>query len=249
MRLKDKVAIITGAAQGIGESVARAFAREGARVVLGDINEAGVKGTAEDIKASGGKAVAVRCDVTRMADLDGLVAAALKEHGKIDVLVNNAGIYFLRTMEETTEEVWDKTFNTQVRAMFFLCQKVVPQMEKQGKGKIINIGSIFGAHGVPVSCAYGSAKMAIHGMSRCLAIELGPRKINVNVIAPGNIQTPINDPLYDYMGGKENLLPYYPIGRLGVVDDIAHAALYLASDESDFVTGAIYFVDGGYSAQ
>lgn len=249
MRLKDKVAIITGAARGIGEAIAKSYAREGAKVVLGGLHGDTVQRPAEEIRASGGEAVAVKCDVTIMADLDTLVASALKEYGKIDILVNNAGNYFLRPIEEVTEEIWDSIFNCHVRGPFFLCQKVIPHMEKQGKGKIINVGSIFGENGVPVSCPYGSAKTAVNGMTRCLAIELGSRKINVNVIAPGNIQTAINDPLYEYMGGRENLLPYYPIGRLGVVEDIAPLAVYLASEESDFVTGAVFFVDGGYSAQ
>ena len=250
MRLKDKVAIVTGASSGIGRAVALRFGQEGAHVCvngLAHMQEA--EAVAAQIRQMGRRAIAVKADVSRPADIDAMVAATIREFGRLDILVNNAGIMHIRSVLETTEEIWDRTIDINLKGHFFCAQKVIPHMIAQGKGRIINLGSIFGETGVPNACAYGVTKIGIHGMTKMMAIELAPHRITVNAVAPGNVVTPLNDPLYALVGGQHVLAKSYPIGRVGRVEDIAPAAVYFASDEADFVTGAVLFVDGGYAAQ
>ena len=250
MKLKEKVAIVTGASSGIGRAVALRFGQEGASVVVnGFTHMADAEAVAAQIRQMGRRAIAVKADVSRLADIDALVATTLGEFGRLDILVNNAGIMHLRSVLEMTEELWDQTMDINLKGHFFCAQKVIPHMIKQGKGRIINLGSIFGETGVPNACAYGVTKIGIHGMTKMMAVELAPHRITVNAIAPGNVVTPLNDPLYALVGGQQALAKSYPIGRLGRVEDIAPAAVYFASEEADFITGAILFVDGGYAAQ
>ena len=250
MKLKDKVAIVTGASSGIGKAVALRFGQEGAHVCvngLAHMNEA--EAVAAQIRQAGRRAIAVKADVSRPAEIEAMVAATVREFGRVDILVNNAGIMHIRSVLETTEEIWDRTLDINLKGHFFCAQKVIPHMMAQGKGRIINLGSIFGEAGVPNACVYGVTKIGIHGMTKMMAIELAPHRITVNAVAPGNVVTPLNDPLYALVGGQDILAKSYPIGRVGRVEDIAPAAVYFASDEADFVTGAILFVDGGYAAQ
>ncbi len=247
MKLKGKVAIITGASSGIGASVARRFAQEGASACLvGNKNFEQMQDTVKLYSQNGGKAVTVKADLLNIKSLDGIVETALKEFGKIDMLINCAGVMYLRNLEELTEEEWDKIFDINVKAAFFMTQKVAPHLKE--KSKIIFIGSIFGPAGVPSAASYSSTKMALHGLTKNLAIELAPRKINVNAVAPGNVVTPLNDPLYEKFG-KDGVRALYPIGRLGEVEDISNAIAFLVSDEADWITGTILSVDGGYLAQ
>jgi NAD(P)-dependent dehydrogenase (short-subunit alcohol dehydrogenase family) len=204
---------------------------------------------AAEIRRVGRRAIAVKADVSRPADIDTMVAAAIREFGRVDILVNNAGVMHIRSVLETTEEIWDRTLDINLKGHFFCAQKVIPHMIAQGKGRIINLGSIFGETGVPNACVYGVTKIGIHGMTKMMAIELAPHRITVNAVAPGNVVTPLNDPLYALVGGQDVLARSYPIGRVGRVEDVAPAAVYFASDEADFVTGAVLFVDGGYAAQ
>jgi NAD(P)-dependent dehydrogenase (short-subunit alcohol dehydrogenase family) len=250
MRLRDKVAIVTGASSGIGKAVALRFGQEGAHVCvngLAHMDEA--EAVAAQIRQVGRRAIAVKADVSRPADIDTMVAATIREFGRVDILVNNAGVMHIRSILETTEEIWDRTLDINLKGHFFCAQKVIPHMIAQGKGRIINLGSIFGETGVPNACVYGVTKIGIHGMTKMMAIELAPHRITVNAVAPGNVITPLNDPLYALVGGQEVLAKSYPIGRVGRVEDVAPAAVYFASDEADFVTGAVLFVDGGYAAQ
>ena len=250
MKLKDKVAIVTGASSGIGRAVALRFGQEGAHVCvngLAHMDEA--EAVAAQIRQMGRRATAVKADVSRLADIDAMVAATIREFGRVDILVNNAGIMHIRSVMETTEEVWDRTMDINLKGHFFCAQKVIPHMIAQEKGRIINLGSIFGETGVPNACVYGVTKIGIHGMTKMMAIELAPHRITVNAVAPGNVVTPLNDPLYALVGWQQVLAKSYPIGRVGRVEDIAPAAVYFASDEADFVTGAVLFVDGGYAAQ
>ena len=256
MKLEGKVAIVTGASSGIGRAGALALAEAGADVVVnGRSQMQKAEEVAHLIEAMGRKALAVRADVSKSEDVDRLVSQTVDTLGKVDVLFNNAGIFESATLEETSDEMWHRVVDVNLAGHFHCCRRVVPEMKKLGKGKIINNGSIFGHQGVPNAVAYGVAKMGIHGLTRCLAVELAPHKINVNAVAPGNVVTPINDLFYksmagdsgDIEAGKRETAKLYPWGRLGEVGDIAPALVYFASDDSDFVTGQILFIDGGYS--
>jgi len=258
MRLEKKVAFVTGTASGIGARTALEFGREGAKVCCADRDLDGAKITAEKIyqEAGADNAMAVKVDVTQGAEVEKAVAQVHEKWGKIDILANIAGILFMKDFLEHSEEIWDKTLTVNAKGPFLCAKAVAPYMMKQRSGKIINVGSIFGHNGVPGCLAYGVSKMAIHGLTRMLSVELAPYNIKVNAVAPGNIVTPINIPLYKSMSpkgdveeGKRILAEkLYPIGRLGEVEDIAKGMVYLASDDSDFVTGHILFIDGGYSA-
>jgi NAD(P)-dependent dehydrogenase (short-subunit alcohol dehydrogenase family) len=258
MRLKGKVAIVTGASSGIGAQTALAFGREGAKVCCTGRTVARAQAIADQINKETGSdnAMAVKMEVTQNAEVESTVAQVHNKWGRIDILVNNAGIFYMKSLLEHSEEIWDSTMAVNVKGQFLCVKAVVPYMMKQRNGKIINVGSIFGHNGVAGCLAYGVSKVAIHGLTRMLAVELAPYNIKVNAIAPGNIITPINIPLYESMSpkgdveeGKRILAEkYYPIGRLGDVRDVAQGMIYLASDESDFVTGHILFIDGGYSA-
>jgi 3-oxoacyl-[acyl-carrier protein] reductase len=257
MRLKGKVAIVTGASSGIGARTALEFAHEGAKVCCAGRVVTRTQATADQInKEMGtGNAIAIKMDVTQNADVESMVAQVHNKWGRIDILVNNAGILYMKSFLEHTEKIWDATMAVNVKGQFLCAKAVVPYMMEQKNGKIINVGSIFGHNGVTGCLAYGVSKMAIHGFTRMLAVELAPYNIKVNAVAPGNIVTPINTPLYESMSPKGDIEEgkrilaekYYPIGRLGDVSDIAQGMIYLASEESDFITGHILFIDGGYS--
>ena len=257
MILEGKVAIVTGASSGIGAATALEFGREGAKVCCADKTFGGAQGIANQINKESGadKAIALKMDVTRSSEVDAVVSTVLQKWGKIDILANIAGILYMKSFLDHSEEIWDDTMGVNVKGHFICAKAVAPLMMKQRHGKIINVGSIFGHNGVQGCLAYGVSKMAIHGFTRMLAIELAPFNINVNAIAPGNIVTPINTPLYESMSpkgdaeeGKRILAEkLYPIGRLGQVSDIAKGMVYLASGNSDFMTGHILFIDGGYS--
>jgi len=258
MRLDGKVAIVTGASSGIGARAALELGKEGAKVCCtAHHTMAGAEAIANEIKKERGAdhAIAVKVDVTKSAEVEAMVSQVHRRWGKIDVLVNNAGILHMKSFLEHSEEIWDETMTVNVKGQFLCAKAVAPYMMKQRKGRIINLGSIFGHNGVPGCLAYGVSKIAIHGLTHMLAIELAPYNIKVNAVAPGNIVTPLNTPLYKSMSpkgdveeGKRILAEkYYPLGRLGDVLDVAKGIIYLASEESDFVTGHILFIDGGYS--
>ena len=250
-RLENKVAVITGAASGIGLGTAVRFAGEGAAVVLGDLNEEGGQSAVRQCKENAGRAVFQRCDVAADSDIKALVDRAVKEFGKLDIIFNNAGLGgAVGTIEEITVENWDRTMAILLRAVFLGMKYAVPEMRKSGGGSIISTASIAGLGGGRGPHAYSAAKAAVINLTRSVALEVGKDRIRVNCICPGGINTPL---LYNRLpGGQETTAQFLsqiqPIPRAGLPDDIANMALFLASDESEWVTGTAMVVDGGLTA-
>lgn len=245
MRLKDKVAIVTGGGQGIGKAIALEFARQGAKVVIMSRRQEPLDQVVEQIKAEGGEATALAGDVIKMEDVERVVSGAVETYGKLDILVNVAGILISTDVPGHTEQIWDDTMDINVKGAFLMIQRALPEMLKQGKGKIINIASIAGEIGFPNAAAYCASKAAIQGLTKALAMELAPQGINVNCIGPGDVETPLNrhllqDPVY--LKGR---IDQTPAGRVGQPKDIAPGAVYLASDEAEWVHGITLFIDGG----
>ncbi len=244
MRLDGKVALITGAGSGIGRGIAATFAREGARVALADVDVDGAKSAA---RAIGNNAIALACDVSRKADIDAAVSATVAAFGGLDILVNNAGITHInKPMLEIGEEEFDRTFAVNVKGVFLGCQAVVPLFRRNGGGLIINIGSTAGLRPRPGIAAYAATKGAVHTLTKGLAAELAGDRIRVCAIAPVATETPL---LPSFLGPTPGMLDRFiatiPLGRLAQVQDVANAALFLASDEAAFMTGNIVEVDGG----
>ena len=248
MRLKDKVAIITGAGSGFGEGMARRFAAEGAKVVVNDIHEANGRRVAADVAARGGTATFVRADVAKAADVNALAAATLSAYGRIDILVNNAGTTHRNgPMLDVPEEAFDRIFAVNVKALYLAALAVVPVMRRQGGGCIVNTASTAALRPRPGLTWYNASKGAVVTMTKSMAVELAPDRIRVNCLCPVAGETAL---LADFMGGDtpENRARFrasVPLGRLSTPEDIANAALYLASEEANFITGVALEVDGG----
>ena len=245
MRLRNRTAIVTGAAQGFGYGIAETFIREGALVALLDINEEAVKRAAE---ALGPAAVAFRCDVADSADVARVTHEAIKGLGGLDILVNNAGTtHRNRPMLEVSEEEFDRVFAVNVKSIYLFAQAVVPHFRERGHGVILNIGSTAGIRPRPGLTWYNASKGAVNLMSKSMAVELAPDKIRVNAIAPVAGETPL---LASFMGEdtpekRAAFQASIPWGRLSTPQDIANSALFLCSDEAEMVTGAVLTVDGG----
>ena len=246
MRLKNKVAIITGAASGFGAEIARLFALEGAMVVVSDINLAGAKTVAAEI---GSAALAIEADVSLRADIDHLVTSCIAEFGVPDIVVNNAGFtHRNQPLLDVDEALFDKVFAVNVKSIFHMVGAVVPHMRRRGSGVILNIGSTAGIRPRPGLTWYNGSKAAVNLLSRSLAVELGKDGIRVNVICPVMGETAM---LSDFMGvpdtpeNRARFIATIPLGRLARPIDIARAALYLASDDAEFITGVEFPVDGG----
>ena len=246
MNLKNKVAIVTGSRRGIGKAIALALAKAGANIVVSDINLDDCNKLVEEIKAINGNALAVKTDVSNPEDVSQMINLTTEKFGKVDILVNNAGIYMQKSFTDVTEQDFDRTLDINLKGVFLCSKAVVPEMIKQGKGKIINIASIAGQVGFANSSAYCASKGAIINITRELALELAQYKINVNAIGPGVIETDMTKDLLEDKATKETLLANIPLSRIGKPEDIANAALFLASDNSDYITGITLFVDGGW---
>jgi NAD(P)-dependent dehydrogenase (short-subunit alcohol dehydrogenase family) len=247
--LQDKVAIITGAASGIGRATALLFAREGAAVVAVDIDEAGGQAVADAIAAEGGQALFVKADVTRAEDCRRVVQRAQDAFHGLHILFNNAGIIRRADVVETTEEEWDRVMAVNVKSIFLMCKYAVPVMAAGGGGSIINTGSGWGLKGGPRAISYCASKGAVVNMTRALAIDHGPQHIRVNSVCPGDIDTPMLRNEARQLGQSESDFlaeaADRPLRRFGSPEEIAQAVLYLASDASSYVAGTTLVVDGG----
>lgn len=244
MRLEGKTAFVTGAGSGIGKCIAETYAKEGARVTVADINLDAAKAAA---RAIGNNAIAVRCDVTKKADIAAAVTETLSTFGALDILVNNAGTSHVnKPLLEITDEEYETSFAVNVKGVFLCCQAVVPVFRKQGGGVIVNIGSTAGFRPRPGLTAYSATKGAVHTMTKSLAGELAPDHIRVCAIAPVATETPLLPQFFGAKPGqREKFIATIPLGRLALAQDIANAALYLASADAEFLTGNIVEVDGG----
>lgn len=253
-RLEGKAAIVTGGASGIGKATVERFLEEGARVAVVDLSEDSCKAMAKELEARGKDALFVTGDVSRHDDVRKMVKKAREGLGRVDILVNNAGILVEGTVEQVSEESWDKIMAINVKGVFLMCKEVVPIMLQQGGGVIVNNASCSGLVGDRNAIAYNTSKGAVVLMTKCLALDYALKNIRVNCVCPGEIDTPMfrqeakarNKPVEEY---RKELCEYHPIGRLGVPREVANAILFLASEDSSFVTGTALSVDGGYTCQ
>jgi len=249
MRLQNKTAIVTGAGSGIGRAIALIFAKEGAKVVVADWVEKGGQETVELVKQTGGEAVFVKTDVSQTSDIEKMVGVCLENFSRVDILVNNAGIVKFGPLHQTSEDDWNSVIDVNLKSVFLASKKVIPEMLKQGRGKIVNITSIAGLVGFESIGPYCASKGGIIALTREMALEYARNKINVNCIAPGVIKTAMTKDMLSDQATKAGFEAQTPYPRLGEPEDIAMAALYLASDESDFVTGEVLVVDGGWTVK
>ena len=250
MRLKGKVALITGAGRGIGLEMALLFAREGADLVVNDIDLLSAQKTAEEVKKIGPRAMAIKADVSSPDDVDMLVDRTISEMGAVSILVNNAGIIdeIVPTVESSVER-WDNVIRVNLRGTYLCCRRVGKWMVKNNGGKIINIGSIAGVAGFAPRPSYGPSKAAVIHLTRCLALEWAEYNITVNCIVPGYVLTPLVKDLFKKTDGDvKQIEKRIPLGRLAKPEDIANAALFLVSDEASYITGVSLPVDGGWLA-
>ncbi len=248
MKLKDKVAIVTGGGSGIGRGVSLAFAREGAHVVVADINRKGADETVAMVEEAGRRGLAVQTDVADPTQVTAMVAAARAAFGRIDILFNGAGILFPTSILDTTVEQWDRTLAVNLRGNFLCLQAVAKVMVEQGRGKIINITSILGIQARAKRGAYGASKAGIISLTKTAAIELGPQGVFVNAIAPGSIETPFAQSAPASPEVNQRKMAAIPLRRRGDPHDLTGPAIFLASDDSDYVSGMVMTVDGGYTA-
>ena len=256
MRLKDRVALVTGAGSGIGRAVAVRFAREGAVVAASDISDSGVEETANMVNEAGGCAVALSGDVSVGEDAERMVNSTLAEFERLDILVNSAGISARNALPEgaSPESVWDKVMDVNLKGTYLMCWYAVPEMEKSGGGSIINLASIMGLVGYPVGIGdgfnpYPPSKGGVVQFTRTLAIDSARKNIRVNCLCPGFVATNFTKALTEDAEMNALLEELHPMGRLGEPEEIANAALYLASDDASYVTGVALAVDGGYTAR
>jgi NAD(P)-dependent dehydrogenase (short-subunit alcohol dehydrogenase family) len=248
MRLQNKRAVVTGAGGGIGSTTARYFAREGARVVIAEVDEQSGTAAAEAIRADGGEATFVQADVTDLDSVGDLVGRAEELLGGIDVWMNNAGDSKTEDLLETDPAAWLDDLDLNLTAHYLCCKAVVPVMQRSGGGSIINISSVNGLWAIG-EVGYSAAKAGLISLSRNIAVRYGRDGIRANVICPGTILTPRGAAYWDQKAGSvDKLLRWYPVGRLGKPEDVASLAVYLAGDESAFATGAVFVLDGGLTA-
>ncbi len=250
MRLVNKVALISGGARGMGAVEAQLFASEGAKVVIGDVLEDEGRQTEAAVNESGGECVFVRLDVTSEADWAAAVASAVSRFGRLDVLVNNAGVSSTGGIEDITVENWDRTLDINAKGVFLGTKAAIPEMRKAGGGSIINISSGAGIAPTPgTSGAYAASKGAVRIFSKSTAVQYAKENIRCNSVHPGPIETPMLRGARSETSQLDDMIERVPLGRIGRPEEIAYGVLYLASDESSFVTGSELVIDGGRTAQ
>jgi NAD(P)-dependent dehydrogenase (short-subunit alcohol dehydrogenase family) len=252
MWLKDRVALITGGASGMGKAMSLLFAREGCDIIVCDLSLESARDIAAQVKALGRRSLAVKADISQSAEVNNMAARAIEKFGKIDILVNNAGVAGGGNLDSSTEADWDSTLDVNLKGHFLVTRAVVPYMKEKRYGKIVFVSSMGAVHPSVSVLAYHAAKAGIIGLTLNLAFELAPFNIYVNCIVPGPIETPFWDSLTQSMSGQEKKALFkavaqkeVPLGRMGKAEDIAGPALFLASGLSDYVTGQILYVAGG----
>jgi 3-oxoacyl-[acyl-carrier protein] reductase len=245
-KLEGKVAVVTGASKGIGAEIAKQLAAEGASVVVNySSSKTGADKVVADITGKGGKAVAVQADVSKADDIKKLFAETKKAFGKLDVLVNNAGIYEFAPLEAITAENFNKQFGLNVLGLILTTQEAVKHFAESG-GSVVNISSVVGKLALPGATVYSATKAAVDSITRTLSAELGPKKIRVNAVSPGMVETEGNYTAKEGSDFRKGVEEKTPLGRIGQVDDIAPAVVYFASDDSKWVTGETLYIAGGY---
>jgi NAD(P)-dependent dehydrogenase (short-subunit alcohol dehydrogenase family) len=251
MKLANRVAIITGAAAGIGRATSLLFAREGARVAAVDMDAERLNFLVKEIDSFGGKAKAFVADASQSSDVDAAVSSVLTSFGRIDILFNNAGLVPTGKIHETSEPEWDRSMAVGVKSLFLFSRRVVPIFQKHGGGVILNMSSAVVLRSVPDRAAYAATKGAVLALTRCMALDYVKDKIRVNCLCPGTIDTPSLRDRLNALGDTETVRKQFearqPMGRLGTAEEIAGAALYLVSDDASFVTGTAFSIDGGFA--
>jgi NAD(P)-dependent dehydrogenase (short-subunit alcohol dehydrogenase family) len=250
MRLKDKVAIVTGGGSGIGQAISKLFVQEGAKVVVADVNPDNGKQTLKLIKSSKRETQAkfIQTDVSKASEAENMVSFAVKEYRKLDILVNNAGIAMRKNVVELPESDWDRCININLKGIYLCSKFAIPEMIKSGGGSIINMSSIYGIQGAPIRAAYAASKGGVTILTKSMALDFAPYKIRVNCICPGFCDTPLVKAVVKTPEERQRLIDLHPLKRLATPEDIAYGALYLASDEALFVSGIALPIDGGFSA-
>jgi len=252
MRHENKVAIVTGAAKGIGWGIAKIFAQEGAKVAVVDWDEENGKKSAQGFRDKGGQAIFIKCDVSNEEEVKAMIQKVIDEYGRIDVLVNNAGIGVYKTVLDASSADWDRCLGVNLKGVFLCSKYAIPHMQAAGKGAIVNISSVHSWATVNGVAPYAASKGGISSLTRSMAIDYGPM-IRVNAIAPGWVLTPLIQSIFDSYADpadqRQQVERRQVMKRIGVPEDIGYAASFLASDEASFITGAHLFVDGGLTAQ
>ncbi len=250
MKLEDRIAIVTGGAQGIGAAIAKRYAAEGAKVAIVNLaNVATARAVEAEIEAAGGHAIHVQADIRQVAEVERVVATVIETFGTVDILVNNAAIIRTKLVEENTEEDWDDHIDLNLKAPFFLARAVIPEFKRKGGGKIINVSSIAGVGGFPNSAPYCASKGGLNMLTKSLTLELARFGINVNTLSPGNIVTPMNEDLRANAAWCERVRYRTPTGEDFLpAEDMVGTAVFLASDDARSVHGVNIMVDGGWAA-